>query len=102
LSLAARAVIGRTGTRSSSSSTARVAMPRPHRARSSQYVISVSSPTGKLATVPASSPSTVIASIRISGSVRTRVKCASKAARSSGSSAVNAAIRTATGSRIWS
>src|SRR2546423_931318 len=99
LSLAARARSGRTGTRSRRRATARLATPCPHADRSIQYVISCWPSMTKLPTLPTSSPSRVTARSSTSGEVRSFAMCASKAARSSGSREVNAAIRTDSGSR---
>jgi hypothetical protein len=56
----------------------------------------------KEAAMPSSSPFRSIANDVLPGEARFRRKCAENACRSSGSGAVNAAIRTATGSRIIS
>jgi hypothetical protein len=77
-------------------------MPCPQKDLSIQYVTSVSPSTTKLAMLPTSRPSTVTARVVASGNVRTFAMWTSNAVRSSGFSAVKAAIRTDSGSRICS
>ena len=76
------------------------AMPRPQKALSTQYVISRSPSMEKAPAVPTSRSSRTIPKLEQSGENRSFARCASNATRSSGSAAVNAAIRTASGSRI--
>ena len=102
LSLAARACSGRTEKTARKAANARPATPCPQCARSIQYVISASPSWIQLATLPTSAPSRVIARDTIDGEPSCRAMRASNSARSEGSSEVNAAIRTDSGSRIWS
>jgi hypothetical protein len=75
-------------------------MPCPQNDLSIQYVTSVLPSMTKLAMLPTSRPSTVMTRFVTPGDVRTFAMWRSNAVRSSGSSAVKAAIRTDSGSRI--
>ena len=76
------------------------AMPRPQKALPTQYVIARSPLMEKAPAVPTSRSSRTIPKLEKSGENRSFARCALNGTRSSGSAAVNAAIRTASGSRI--
>ena len=76
------------------------AMPRHQKALSTQCVISRSPSMEQAPAVPTSRSCRTIPKLEKSGENRSFARCALNATRSSGSAAVNAAIRTASESRI--